>query len=219
MADVYPRRNLPGEAEEWGRTVETRTDENSNALESLALSVAGQNRSTASSLEAIAAQLTAIQSVQTSILATQQAQAQTLQFLQTQSQFTNRDTIITWTGSMAGSVVWEGFNGTYDCEIGVTTGSSGRILVKPSARLVNVGGTASPILAVEVVGVTGPDFPVGAGNIYLGMSGAVVTSREVQYTLSPNTAYTVRTRRGRLGTGSGLECNWGYQSLGVTRMA
>lgn len=216
--DVYPRRNLPGSAEEWGRTVEDRVDGASNALEALTLSVAGQNRSTASSLGSIAEQIQALESVQAGIIATQQSQAQTLTFLQTQSQFTNRDTIITWTGTMSGSVVWEAFNGTYDCELVVTTGSSGRVLVKPSARLVNVGATASPILAVEIVGLAGPDFPNGAGNIYFAANGGVVTSREVQYALVPNTAYTIRTRRGRLGTGSG-ECNWGYQSLGITRMA
>lgn len=209
--DVYPRRNLPGSAEEWGRTIETRTDENANSLESLALSVAGQNRSTASSLEVIASQIQTLVSQQEEL-------TRTVTFLQTQSQFTNRDTVITWTGTMSGSVVWEAFSGTYDCELVVTTGSSGRVLVKPSARLVNVGGTASPILAVEIVGITGPDFPNGAGNIYFAANGGVVTSREVQYALLPNTSYTVRTRRGRLGTGSG-ECNWGYQSLGITRMA
>lgn len=56
--DVFPRRNLPGSAEQWGRTVEDRLV----ALEKLAIaqeqSARGANRSTASQLSNIQQSLT-----------------------------------------------------------------------------------------------------------------------------------------------------------------
>lgn len=69
MADVFPRRNLPGEAEQWGRDVEGRIQSADAALESIQQSLQGQNRNIASSLSVIAEQLRSIQEVQEEILA------------------------------------------------------------------------------------------------------------------------------------------------------
>lgn len=63
-SDVFPRRNLNPDSEEWGRQVEEMTRENSHRISSLELSLSGNNRSTASqmgvvgrSIESIRAQV------------------------------------------------------------------------------------------------------------------------------------------------------------------
>lgn len=68
VGDVFPRRNLPGGAEEWGRTLETRTVSAEAQLTALSQELQGQNRNTASSLSVIAQQLQAIQDSQTELL-------------------------------------------------------------------------------------------------------------------------------------------------------
>jgi hypothetical protein len=57
MADVFPRRNLPPLAEQWGREVENRVVSSEGAIESLQQGLSGQNRNTASSLAVIAQQI------------------------------------------------------------------------------------------------------------------------------------------------------------------
>lgn len=60
--DVFPRRNLPDDgkgasAEPWGREVETRIEGAEASIQSITQSLAGQNRSTASSLGDLASQV------------------------------------------------------------------------------------------------------------------------------------------------------------------
>lgn len=55
--DVFPRRNLPPEAEQWGREVENRVKSAESALEIAAQSISGQNRNTASSLSVLGGQV------------------------------------------------------------------------------------------------------------------------------------------------------------------
>lgn len=50
MVDIWPRRDLPGRADEWGRTAETRIDSNQATIEALQTAVQSQNRNSASSL-------------------------------------------------------------------------------------------------------------------------------------------------------------------------
>lgn len=62
MTDVFPRRNLPDDgrgnsAEPWGREVEKRIIAVEDTSEALTQSLLGQNRSTASSLTDLAAQV------------------------------------------------------------------------------------------------------------------------------------------------------------------
>lgn len=62
MTDVFPRRNLPDDgkgnsSEPWGREVEKRVINVETGLEMLSQSLSGQNRSTASSLTDLAAQV------------------------------------------------------------------------------------------------------------------------------------------------------------------
>lgn len=58
--DVFPRRNLPGEAEEWGRTVESRIVGVESLSERTQQSLLGLNRSTASSLQDLAITISSI---------------------------------------------------------------------------------------------------------------------------------------------------------------
>lgn len=54
MPDVFPRRNLPGDSDVWGRAVEKRTETLETSLEILQQGVQAQNRNTASSLQVLA---------------------------------------------------------------------------------------------------------------------------------------------------------------------
>lgn len=67
MVDVFPRRDLPGKADVWGREVETRTTSNEESIASLRQGLAGQNRNTASSLSVIARQIEDLLATQATI--------------------------------------------------------------------------------------------------------------------------------------------------------
>lgn len=56
-SNVFPRRNLPGEAEQWGRIMEDRTRELERNAVSVNQSLHGANRGTAAQLAAISEQL------------------------------------------------------------------------------------------------------------------------------------------------------------------
>lgn len=56
MTDVFPRRNLPGEAEQWGRAHDDRVIALETRLEALSATSSGQNRNTASSLSVLGGQ-------------------------------------------------------------------------------------------------------------------------------------------------------------------
>lgn len=55
--DVYPRRNLPASAENWGRTIESEVKSSLDGLRILRQDVSGQNRATAASLQELSNQL------------------------------------------------------------------------------------------------------------------------------------------------------------------
>lgn len=225
MPDVFPRRNLPDDAQPWGRAHDDRVIALESAVEILNQSVLGQNRNSASSLAVIAKQVQKIADQQTTLIA-QQAQlasqqatltaqqaslTSTINFLATQTVSDSRGSADGYTGSNTGTT-WRGFDGTYDCAVTVTTGSAGLLLIQASANLTAGGLTA--LIGIEIVGVTGPSFP-GPYCTYLTNASAGVT-RVVTATLSPNTAYTVRLRRGINGDTSG-SLAWRDQTLSVTR--
>ena len=59
MAEViFPRRNLPGDSDSWGREIENYIRKTRNDLDALGQSSQGQNRSTASSLSVLGGQFT-----------------------------------------------------------------------------------------------------------------------------------------------------------------
>lgn len=61
MADVFPLRNLPTDAEDWGRTVEDRIYQAENSLSGSRQSLSGMNRATSSTLENLAYQVQQVQ--------------------------------------------------------------------------------------------------------------------------------------------------------------
>lgn len=221
MPDVFPRRNLPGEAEQWGRAHDDRVMALESGLETVAQSVQGQNRNTASSLSVIADQVKKIADQQDQIVAQQAALAAqqasiiaTTNFLASQTVSDSKNTLDQFSGSNSG-VNWSGFDSTYDCSVTVTTGSAGKLLIMASATLLSSNLTS--ILAIEIVGIVGPSYP-GEFSTYVSTLSAASSgvTRAVVANLLPNTTYTVRTRRGRDGSGSGAAM-WRDQTLTVTR--
>lgn len=225
MPDVFPRSNLPDLAIPWGRAHDDRVLALESGLEIVTQSVQGQNRNAASSLAVIAAQVQKIADQQETLiaqqaeLASQQAQLSsqqatltaTVNFLATQTVSDSKASADGYTGANSGTT-WRGFDGTYDCAVTVTTGTAGLLLIQASANLTAGGLTA--LIGIEIVGVTGPSFP-GPYCTYMTNASAGVT-RVVTATLSPNTAYTVRLRRGINGDTSG-SLAWRDQTLSVTR--
>ena len=60
MTDVFPLRNLPPEAEEWGRTVEDRIIQAENRNATAGQSLSGLNRSSSSTLDNLAFQVSEV---------------------------------------------------------------------------------------------------------------------------------------------------------------
>jgi len=218
MPDVFPRRNLPDLAEQWGRDVEGRVLNLDTSIQIVGQEVQSLNRNTASSLSVIANQITQLEQAQAAIEATQAqiiaAQADitaTTNFLSTQIVSDSNSTVDNFTGSHSG-ITWEPFSATFDCSVNVTTGPAGKLLIQASANL--TGGALTALLGIEIVGVLGPTYP-GPYSTYV-TDGSAGVSRVVTAGLSPNTAYTVRLRRGIDGNTTGLTI-WRDQTLSVTR--
>ena len=211
MTDVFPPWNAPDLMVPWSRAVQDRIVAAEEQISVLQQSVSGQNRNSASSLGSLADQIRNISAVQVDIQAQQAQLAATSEFLRTQTSSVTRSTSDSFTGA-SGGTTWRGFDPNIDCAITATTGPAGRLLIQASANLSAGGITA--LLAIEIVGVTGPSFP-GPYSTYITNASAGV-SRIVAAELAPNTAYTVRLRRGYSDIASGVVV-WRDQSLVVTR--
>lgn len=223
--DVFPRRNLPGDADKWGRAHDERVVAVETAVQITGQEVQSLNRNTASSLAIQASQIKAVQAAQAAIeinqaeiraaqadiVAAQSSIIATTNFLSTQTIADAKSSADGYTGSNSGTA-WRAFDSTYDCTVTATTGSAGKLLISASANL--TAGGLSALIGIEIVGVTGPDFP-GPYSTYVTDASAGVT-RVVVGTVSPNTTYTVRTRRGINGSTSGAIV-WRDQTLVVTR--
>lgn len=227
MADVFPRRNLPPDAEQWGRTLETTTANNSQSIEVLAQSAQAQNRNTASSLEVLAQQITSL-SAQQEELQSQQAELEaqqvalssqqaaltgTINFLSTQTSYDQK--LGTSGGSRGGvsGIAYESLDGAYDCALTVTTAGSGKLLISVGAAVTSSGAGAG--VGPEIVGVSLPDFTDSAT---AGENGVVGASRTIVATLSPNTTYIIYTRRWWYGSAPQF-ASYQAASLVVTRLA
>lgn len=211
MTDIFPPWNAPDLMVPWSRAVQDRIIAAEEQISVLQQSVSGQNRNSASSLGSLADQIRNISAVQAEIQAQQTRLAATSEFLRTQTSSVTRSTSASFTGA-SGGTTWQGFDPNIDCAITATTGPAGRLLIQASANLSAGGITA--LLAIEIVGVTGPAYP-GPYSTYITNASAGV-SRIVAADLAPNTAYTVRLRRGYSDIASGVVI-WRDQSLVVTR--
>ena len=135
-----------------------------------------------------------------------------VQFLQTQSVSDSRGNTSSYTGPNSGTN-WEGYDGTYDPAITVTTGESGKLNILGSGLVAT--GDLGGALGVEIVGVSGPTWPGPLAGYVLGATAPGTFASVVA--LSPNTTYTVRMRRGRSEDVTGVVL-WGYLSLTVTKL-
>lgn len=227
MPDVFPRRNLPDLAEQWGRDVEGRVVNLDTSITIIGQEVQSLNRNTASSLSVVANQIVQLQEAQAAIELTQAqiiaaqaditaAQASitaTTNFLSTQTLYDQCIGVSGGSKSGVSGIVYEGFNSTYDCSISVTTASSGKLLISAGAAVTSSGAGAG--VGPEIVGVTLPDFTDSAA---AGEGGVVGASRSRLFSLSANTTYTVRTRRWYTGS-SAQFVSYQDASLVVTRLA
>lgn len=143
------------------------------------------------------------------------AQAAQLTFLQTQTAFDSKVSLLPFSGSNSG-VTWFAYQSPYNASVTVTTGASGLLVISPSA-LLSGGGALSALIGVEIVGISGPSAPA-PGMLMVGGTVSLSSSSTFRVALSAYTTYTIRTRHGADGTGSGA-CIWGYQALSVTRQA
>lgn len=222
MPDVFPRRNLPGEAEQWGRDLETRVIGLDTNSEILGQQIQSQNRNIASSLAVMAGQIEALTEQQATLQAQQVALAaqtaalqSTINFLSTQTLYDQRPGASGGSkpGVGGGGFAYEGYDPTYDCEITVTTATSGQLLISVGGAISSSGGGAG--IGPEVVGGSLPDFTTSAT---AGNGAAVGASRGIIVSLAPNTTYTVRTRRWYYGA-SAQFVSYQAASLVVTRLA
>lgn len=153
-------------------------------------------------------EMEAIALSQAGIIATQDAQ---IAFLNSQTVNQSKGTGTSYTGPNT-LVTWQAFNATWDCSVAVTTAASGQIVIQGSMSIASGGFTG--LLGIEIVGVVGPAYP----SEFSAWASVGTASRGLVASLAPNTAYTIRLRRGIDGSASGT-VTWGYQSLIVTKLA
>lgn len=215
--DVYPRRNLPGTAEDWGRALETDVAGTKKALEIVGQNIGAQNRATAASLQELSRQLTAISQAQTgieatqaSILATQASILATQNFLLNQTQYGQNSATYSATAPSAGSISLYSYDGTYDVSLSVTTSSTGKLSITVGSVVL---GLDTAGVGVEIVGVSTPDY---FSSVFVS-SGVLSASRTFQTTLLGNTTYTIRTRRWYLGSGGG-SVSYQSQALSIAKI-
>lgn len=75
MSDVFPRRNLPPEAEEWGREVEERYFQIENLISGLGQSFAGLDRSSTSIQDNLGLQIRQVMNLYNALPVTRQGRA------------------------------------------------------------------------------------------------------------------------------------------------
>lgn len=218
MVDVFPRRNLPTLAEQWGREVENRVTslEVSTGVNSQGL--AGQNRNTASSLSVIAQQIEAIQSAQQALEGVQATLAEQVEDLAAQTLFLQTQTVGDQKFSTSGGTppgtpgyTYENYDPAFDCSVTVTTGTSGQLLISTGAAMTAAAGAVG--IGYQLLGGALPTFSNSATS---GSNGVVGASRTILASLAANTTYTILTRRWH---NASISVQWQDCNLTVTRLA
>lgn len=185
------------------------------AQNSSARQIAGQVQQIQETTDQLAAQQSQIIEVQNAYQQQQAALAAQVAFLQTATTYADSTGVASANRGASGGISLDGFDSQYDCSIGVTTSSTGRLRVTVGAQLAGAAGV-SAIVGFEVLwsgGSVGVDWTRSAT---AGGGGQATAQRTALVTVPANTPVTVRTRRGWTG-GSGGLCIWSYQSLVVTR--
>lgn len=172
MVDVFPRRDLPGKADGWGRVLETRTVSNEESIQALQQGLAGQNRNTASSLAVIAQQIQALSDVVNAL----------------PIQFTEIDRI---TGISATST---GFVTKASVSIIVPSGkTTASILGIGSARITDTvtGGLTSSDARVVIEGENGGSFPAAKDSAVAQVINVLNAQHARTFTVVPGDLVTV----------------------------
>lgn len=119
--DVFPRRNLPDGAEQWGRAHDDRVLGLERDVQSLGQSLSGQNRNTASSLASLADQIRTLEGYnpEASTIPTSQG--------------------VATSGASTPNWEVEAFNASLDPELNITS-TTGRLLITISSPLGIYGG-------------------------------------------------------------------------------
>jgi hypothetical protein len=153
---------------------------------------------------------------QSALTAQQNALASQVAFLQGASVQDARGSILNDTKPASGGISLDGFDGTYDCAVLLTTSSTGKLRVSVGGQLTGFDGV-SAVVGYEVI-IAGVGIIVGVdwSRVAAAGGGLATTSRESLITVPANTPVQIRTRRGWTGGTGGL-CVWGYQSLIVTK--
>lgn len=173
MVDVFPRRNLPPLAEQWGREVENRVVSSEGAIESLQQGLSGQNRNTASSLAVIAQQIQSIQDAQADLLGRV-------------SYYTSSTDTGSWTSTQANN---QAFGPTLSFTLSEPRAVTLSFLISGTARIASLGGAGSGYASIvptlflngSLVGASQPGLTVGLPG------GTEVRSSEVSTPLQART--------------------------------
>lgn len=220
------KRNLPPEAELWGRSIETRLAALELSNSNLSALVASGNARVSSLL----ANQQAIQNSQNNILATQGFLADQTTASSNASGFFSFGGY-TGTNTVSGVIAY-GYDPLYDAELSVTTSSTGKLLIGITVDTILAASDQTSFSAVCRADVftslgTYVDYgPHVASNVNP-PSTSIVTSVTSGATsqdllaLSPNTEYKIRTIRQMSGTqGSGTHCyaTWYAPLITVTKI-
>lgn len=200
--DVPPRRNLPDEAEQWGRWMEDDQNLLKGAVISQGQSLQGLNRSTAASLANISDQLTAIADAQAEL------QAQQVILSEQQSELSDAQSDITdLLGRVVTTRVATGQSSNYPVTTTSTTRASANIPVPSGYNRAAVTATASSVaevnapsgndflqLVVRIAGQDGTPISAEGTGLYLGSEFPNVTTTHARVINNPSGTISVQGR-------------------------
>lgn len=219
----FPRRNLPGSAENWGRQVEAEVAINRNNVVSLAEQVNNASRATSGQLAALSEQINFLNNQQVSF-------------------FNAGDYVYTLSPAGASGPILLPFNPTFDIRASVTAPPSGRVRVDLNAiiRLTVLssqtgGASAEAGLQVTVTDTAGDQSPRSStrGITSIAYSslgtpvdqGGSMSSFFVFDDLSPGKEYIFETQRqytmgisGAPASATGQTVEIGQQGLSITNL-
>lgn len=139
-------------------------------------------------------------------------QASQIAFLQTQTVGDQRIGVSGGSKPGVAGYAYQDLDLAFDCQVSVTTGASGKLIVAAGGAVTASGAGAG--IGPHVIGGALPDFSNSAA---AGEGSVVGASRTVLFSLAPNTAYTINTRRWFYG-GTAQFVSFQNASLVVTRL-
>lgn len=137
---VFPQSNLPGEAVQWGRALQSAVEQTGSSVETLKQDFLSNNRSLAGQLGVVGRQIEELSLQQQELEAQQNEISTVVNFLASQGSYDQKTTswLLDRSPVVNPSVVWQTFSSTYDPLITVTAPESGSVRVDLSARFTSV---------------------------------------------------------------------------------